>query len=63
MARHAKAPAVGSAGAQEKTGHDRLSSMLSLETQRAQLLAVRYALPIETAATVAALAFGGALHG
>jgi len=35
----------------------------SLSTFRAQLVASRYALPLETAAIVAALAFGGAAHG
>ena len=35
----------------------------SLAALRAQHLAARYALPLETAAIMAALAFGGAHHG
>ncbi|MBN9146235.1 MAG: hypothetical protein BGP00_06055 [Novosphingobium sp. 63-713] len=35
----------------------------TLSAFRAQHLASRYALPLETAAIVAALAFGGAHHG
>ena len=35
----------------------------TLAAQRAQYLAIRFALPIETAALIAALAFGGAAHG
>jgi hypothetical protein len=36
---------------------------ITLTTLRAQHIAARYALPIEQAAIVAALAFGGAHHG
>jgi len=36
---------------------------ITLPAYRAQCLAARYALPIEQAAIVAALAFGGAHHG
>jgi len=36
---------------------------LSLSTLRAQHVANRYALPAETAAIIAALAFGGTAHG
>lgn len=34
----------------------------TLDSYRTQLIASRYALPIETAAIMAALAFGGAAH-
>jgi|GEM_PF-1767328 len=47
--------------------HGRLPSFtpanLSLSTFRAQLIASRYALSIETAVIVVALAFGGVSHG
>jgi hypothetical protein len=50
-----------------EASHGRLPSFtpanLSLSTMRAQLVASRYALSIETAAIVAALAFGGLHHG
>jgi len=50
-----------------EVSHGRLASFtpetFSLSTLRAQLVASRYALPLETAAIVAALAFGGAAHG
>jgi hypothetical protein len=36
---------------------------LSLTALRVQVIAARYALPIETAAIVAALVFGGNCHG
>jgi len=36
---------------------------LTLSAYRAQHVAARFALPIEVAATIATLAFGGAAHG
>jgi len=39
------------------------SAPITLAAYRAQRLAARFALPIEQAAIVAALAFGGGAHG
>lgn len=54
-----KAPAVATAGAPKK-----LTTSIGKDTTslgwRAQLFAHRFGLPLETAATVAALALGGA---
>ena len=60
MARNAKAPTRGGAGASESLAYD--STGHTLTRFRAQVLATRYALPIEAAAMIAPLALGGA-HG
>lgn len=60
MARKSKAPARLNAGAPQ-FAYD--GNLLTLDRFRAQALAARYALPIEIAATVAALALGSAAHG
>ena len=56
-----KTPAREGRGAETLAGNFR--DPFNLSTAQAQWLASRYALPINTAATVAALAFGGAHHG
>ncbi|WP_157098675.1 hypothetical protein [Novosphingobium rosa] len=48
-------------GAAEKLGGFR--TPITLSAHRAQVIAARFALPIETAAIVAALAFGGPHYG
>jgi len=42
---------------------DKMPDALTLSAYRAQHIAVRYAVPLETAAILAALAFGGAHYG
>ncbi len=56
-----KTPAVSGRGMELLAGAS--SAPITLPAYRAQCLAARYALPIEQAAIVAALAFGGAHHG
>ena len=53
-----KRPAATNGRAMEKLGGD-FHCPFTLSTFRAQLIASRYALPLETAAIVAGLAFGG----
>lgn len=57
-----KAPAaLGSEGRETLGGG--FSGPFSTTAYRAQIVAARYALPLETAAIIAALAFGGSQHG
>jgi len=56
-----KTPAVTGRGVEVLTCFS--SAQTITATLRIQYLASRYALPLETAAIVAALAFGGAAHG
>ena len=60
MARKTPA-AMGGRGAETLVGPS--APILTLATIRAQHVAARYGLPIETAAIVAALAFGGGVNG
>ena len=60
MPRNSNAPHKGEAS---RNSLDSLHDVLSLATYRTQHFAARYALPIETAALVAALALEGAHHG
>ncbi|MDR3449307.1 MAG: hypothetical protein P4M15_06115 [Alphaproteobacteria bacterium] len=57
-----KRPASTNGRAMEKLCGD-FHCPFTLLTFRAQHVANRFALPIETAAIIAALAFGGAAHG
>jgi hypothetical protein len=56
-----KTPTANGRGMETLAGN--FHAHLSLNSYRAQLIASRYALPIETAAIMAAFAFGGAAHG
>jgi len=56
-----KTPAVAGRGVEGLAGAS--TAPIALAAYRAQHLAARFAMPIETAAIVAALAFGGAHHG
>lgn len=59
MPRNSNAPHKGEAS---RNSLDSFQDALSLAGYRAQLFASRYALPVETAALVAALALGSAHH-
>lgn len=61
MPRQRKAPAGGTAGALRKDYH--VGASLTLDLIRAQVIAVRFGMPIEVAGTIAALAFGGGANG
>ena len=56
-----KTPAVTGRGMETLSGN--FQAPITLTSYRAQHLAARFALPIETAAIVAALAFAGGAHG
>ena len=60
MPRNSNAPHKGEAS---RNSLDSFHDFLSLAAYRAQHIASRYVLPIETAALVAALALEGAHHG
>jgi hypothetical protein len=53
--------ALGGRGMEKLAGGSNAS--FSTMAYRAQIVAARYALPLETAAIIAALAFGGSQHG